>query len=90
MSQIFSAIDGESVLVSTDMPGMISIHPHFFQVHLHNTELGEVSNIPLFKFFSSIRKLSYRRLKVAAAMTGIQISTYIEEAVAARLDREGR
>lgn len=59
MAQIFSAIDAGSVHVSTDIPGMISIHPHFFQVHLHNTELGDVANAPLYKFYSSIRTLSY-------------------------------
>ena len=42
------------------------------------------------KYTATMDKALHRRLKVAAAMTGIQISTYIEEAVAARLDREGR
>ena len=42
------------------------------------------------KYTATMDKALHRRLKVAAAMTGIQISTYIEEAVQARLDREGR
>lgn len=42
------------------------------------------------KYTATMETSLHRRLKVAAAMTGIQISTYIEEAVAARLDKEGR
>lgn len=42
------------------------------------------------KYTATMDKALHRRLKVAAAMTGIQISTYIEEAVEARLNKEGR
>lgn len=42
------------------------------------------------KYTATMDVALHRRLKVASAMTGVQISTYIEEAVAARLDREGR
>ena len=50
----------------------------------------KVNDASRLKYTATMDKALHRRLKVAAAMTGIQISTYIEEAVAARLDKEGR
>ena len=41
------------------------------------------------KYTATMDRDLHRRLKVASALTGVQISTYIEEAVKAKLDREG-
>ena len=59
MAQIYSAIDGENIHVLTDKPGLRRIDPHFFHVHLHNTVYEDIKTIPLYKFFTSIKTLSY-------------------------------
>lgn len=59
MAQLFSPLNKESVLVTTDRPGIVNIPLRFFQVHLHNTEFEEVKDIPLYKFFTSVKTLSY-------------------------------
>lgn len=41
------------------------------------------------KYTATMEKELRKRLKVAAAMKGIQVSTFIEEAIAEKLEREG-
>jgi len=41
------------------------------------------------KYTATMEKELRKRVKVAAAMKGIQLSTFIEEACSEKLDREG-
>ena len=42
------------------------------------------------KYTATMEKSLRRRIKVASAMTGIQVSTFIEQACLEKLEREGR
>ena len=65
-------------------------NPQVQQAPVKATPVARENDGSRLKYTATMDKALHRRLKVAAAMTGIQISTYIEEAVAARLDKEGR
>lgn len=56
--------------------------------HMNMNKMAVVAN-DREKYTATMERDLRKRLKVAAAMKGMQVSTFIEEAIAEKLEREG-